>query len=67
LPNYSAVQILPRFQGDNLAKNEQLRARVEEIAASKKCSLNQLALAWVRHKGKDIVPIPGMYGRDTLH
>ena len=44
----------------NLVKNEQLRARVEEIAAAKKCSLNHLALAWLQHKGKDIVPIPGM-------
>lgn len=50
---------LPRFQGENLAKNEQLRARVEVIAEAKKCTLNQLALAWVHHKGADMVPIPG--------
>jgi aryl-alcohol dehydrogenase-like predicted oxidoreductase len=52
-------EMLPRFQGENLAKNEQLRARVEVIAEAKKCTLNQLALAWVHHKGADMVPIPG--------
>jgi aryl-alcohol dehydrogenase-like predicted oxidoreductase len=65
VPIDSAVQHLPRFQGENLAKNEQIRARVEAIAAAKKCSLNQLALAWVQHKGKDIVAIPGTYVRNT--
>lgn len=49
----------PRFQAENLAKNEGFRARVEAIAKAKKCTLNQLALAWVHHKGADIVPIPG--------
>jgi len=49
----------PRFEAENLAKNEQLRARVEAIAKAKKCTLNQLALAWVHHKGADLVPIPG--------
>ena len=58
---YTIVQNLPRFMGENLTKNEELRQRVQQIADSKKCSLNQLALAWVHHKGKDIVPIPGMW------
>lgn len=52
-------QNYPRFMGENLTKNEELRQRVQQIADSKKCSLNQLSLAWVHHKGKDIVPIPG--------
>lgn len=54
------MQHLPRFMGENLTKNEELRQRVQKIADGKKCSLNQLALAWVHHKGKDIVPIFGM-------
>lgn len=53
------VQNLPRFTGENLTKNEELRERVQRIADRKKCSLNQLALAWLHHKGKDIVPLPG--------
>jgi aryl-alcohol dehydrogenase-like predicted oxidoreductase len=44
--------------GENLENNEPLWAQVEAIAASKGCSLNQLALAWVLHNGKDVVPIP---------
>lgn len=56
---YDFRVVHPRFQGENLAKNEELRARVEAIAQAKKCPLNQLALAWVHHKGADMVPIPG--------
>ena len=42
LLNDFAVQLLPRFQGENLVKNEQLCVQVEESAGAKKCSLNQL-------------------------
>jgi aryl-alcohol dehydrogenase-like predicted oxidoreductase len=49
----------PRFQGDNFRKNLDLVARVEEIAAEKRCRPSQLALAWVLAQGDDIVPIPG--------
>lgn len=55
-----------RGSRENLAKNEELRARVQAIADAKKCSLSQLALAWVHHRGKDLVPIPGMQLRTTL-
>ena len=57
---YTIVQTHPRFMGENLTKNDELRQRVQKIADGKKCSLNQLSLAWVHHKGEDIVPIPGM-------
>ena len=49
----------PRFQGENFAKNLELVAKVEEIAATKGCTASQLALAWVLAQGDDIVPIPG--------
>jgi aryl-alcohol dehydrogenase-like predicted oxidoreductase len=49
----------PRFQGENLRRNLELVARVEEIAAEKGITAGQLALAWVLHQGADIVPIPG--------
>ena len=52
--------------GKNLEINNQLRQLVTEMAAKKKCSLNQLALAWVHHKGKDVVPIPGTTKRKNL-
>lgn len=56
----------PRLTGENAEKNEVLRARVEAIAARKGCSLNQLALAWVLHNGKDVVPIPGTTKKANL-
>jgi aryl-alcohol dehydrogenase-like predicted oxidoreductase len=49
----------PRFQGDNLAANLRLVARVREIAGDVGCSPVQLALAWLLHQGDDVVPIPG--------
>jgi aryl-alcohol dehydrogenase-like predicted oxidoreductase len=49
----------PRFQGENLKKNLELVAKVEEIAKEHKSTPAQLALAWVLAQGDDIVPIPG--------
>jgi len=50
---------VPRFQGENFHKNIELVNKVAEIAAQKKCTPSQLALAWVLAQGDDIVPIPG--------
>ena len=50
---------LPRFQGDNLDHNVALVQRLEAMAATKRCTPAQLALAWLLAKGNDIVPIPG--------
>jgi aryl-alcohol dehydrogenase-like predicted oxidoreductase len=49
----------PRFQGENFGKNLALVERVREIADEKGVSPAQLALAWVLHRGDDVVPIPG--------
>jgi aryl-alcohol dehydrogenase-like predicted oxidoreductase len=49
----------PRFQGENFAKNLELVAKIQELAAAKGCTPSQLALAWVVAQGPDIVPIPG--------
>jgi aryl-alcohol dehydrogenase-like predicted oxidoreductase len=49
----------PRFQGENFERNMRLVERVEELASEKGVSAGQLALAWVLHRGDDIVPIPG--------
>jgi len=49
----------PRFQGENLQRNLDLVARVEELAAEKGVTAGQLALAWVLAQGDDVVPIPG--------
>src|SRR3954470_9832597 len=49
----------PRFQGENFSRNIELVERVEELASAKGVTAGQLALAWVLHRGDDIVPIPG--------
>jgi aryl-alcohol dehydrogenase-like predicted oxidoreductase len=49
----------PRFQGSNFDRNLELVRRVEELAEEKGVTAGQLALAWVLHRGDDIVPIPG--------
>jgi aryl-alcohol dehydrogenase-like predicted oxidoreductase len=49
----------PRFKGENFRKNLELVSKVEEMAAEKRCTTSQLALAWVLAQGQDIIPIPG--------
>jgi aryl-alcohol dehydrogenase-like predicted oxidoreductase len=56
----------PRFQGENFAKNLALVSEVQKIAAERKCTPAQLALAWVLAQGEDIVPIPGTKKRKRL-
>lgn len=50
---------IPRLQGENYERNLAMVAAVKEIAARKGCTPAQIALAWLLHLGKDIVPIPG--------
>ena len=52
-------RLSPRFQGDNLAANLRLVEAVKALAAAKRCTPGQLALAWLLHRGQDIIPIPG--------
>ena len=59
-------RVSPRFQGENFQKNLDLVRHIEEIAAAKKCTPAQLALAWVLAQGEDIVPIPGTKRRKYL-
>jgi aryl-alcohol dehydrogenase-like predicted oxidoreductase len=57
---------LPRFQGENFQRNIELVEQVEKIAAEKRCTPAQLALAWVLAQGDTIVPIPGTKRRKYL-
>jgi aryl-alcohol dehydrogenase-like predicted oxidoreductase len=59
-------RMLPRFQGDNFRKNLELVAYIEKMAAEKRCTPAQLALAWVLSRGEDMVPIPGTKRRTYL-
>ncbi len=56
----------PRLQGENFERNLELVDRVSEIAEEKGVTPGQLALAWVLHRGEDIVPIPGTKRRSYL-
>jgi aryl-alcohol dehydrogenase-like predicted oxidoreductase len=56
----------PRFQGANFQKNLELAHRVQKIAREKNVSPAQVALSWLLHQGKDIVPIPGTKQRKYL-
>jgi aryl-alcohol dehydrogenase-like predicted oxidoreductase len=59
-------RFLPRFQGANLERNLELLRRVETLAAERRCTPSQLALAWLLAKGADVVPIPGTKRRTYL-
>ena len=56
----------PRFQGENFEANQRAAAAVRDLAAHKNATPGQIALAWLLHKGGDIVPIPGTKRRTYL-
>jgi aryl-alcohol dehydrogenase-like predicted oxidoreductase len=49
----------PRFQADNFEKNLVLVRRIESLAAARKITPAQLALAWVVSRLAPVVAIPG--------
>lgn len=57
-------RIDPRFQGENFQRNLAVVNEVRRIAAAKKVTPSQLALAWVLHQGA--VAIPGTKRRRYL-
>jgi len=56
----------PRFQGANFDANMRAGSVVQELARRKDATPAQVALAWLLHKGDDIVPIPGTKRRRYL-
>jgi aryl-alcohol dehydrogenase-like predicted oxidoreductase len=50
---------MPRFQGENAARNLALVAALKRLAEAERCTPAQLALAWLMGQGRDIVPIAG--------
>ena len=56
----------PRFQGANFDANMRAAGRVRDVAARHGATPAQIALAWLLHKGEDIVPIPGTKRRRYL-
>ena len=50
---------MPRFAGENFAHNRALLEALAAIARPRGASLAQLAFAWLRSRGPDIVPLIG--------
>jgi pyridoxine 4-dehydrogenase len=57
---------MPRFGGENFARNRALVAELGKIATLRKVSVSQLAFAWLRTRGDDIVPLIGARTRAQL-
>jgi aryl-alcohol dehydrogenase-like predicted oxidoreductase len=56
----------PRFQGENFDANMRTASIVRDIGAKHDATPATIALAWLLHKGDDIVPIPGTKRRKYL-
>jgi aryl-alcohol dehydrogenase-like predicted oxidoreductase len=56
----------PRYQGANFDANMRAASAVRELAVRKSATPAQIALAWLLHKGPDMVPIPGTKRRKYL-
>ncbi len=56
----------PRFAEGNLERNLAMVASLEKLAEERGVTAGQLALAWVQHRGEDVVPIPGTKRRTYL-
>jgi aryl-alcohol dehydrogenase-like predicted oxidoreductase len=54
-----------RFSQEHFARNMKRLRALEAFAASRDVGVGRLALAWLLHQGKDIVPVPGT--RDATH
>ncbi|MBV9847408.1 MAG: aldo/keto reductase [Kutzneria sp.] len=57
---------LPRFADGNFDRNLALVRALESLAEVRGVTAGQLALAWVQHRGADVVPIPGTKRRRYL-
>jgi aryl-alcohol dehydrogenase-like predicted oxidoreductase len=50
---------MPRFAEGNFEQNLSIAEKLRALATERGVTAGQLALAWVQHKGSDVVPIPG--------
>ncbi|MBL6749371.1 MAG: aldo/keto reductase [Nevskia sp.] len=56
----------PRYQGANYDANVNAARTVHDIAKALQARPGQVALAWLLHKGEQVVPIPGTKRRKYL-
>jgi aryl-alcohol dehydrogenase-like predicted oxidoreductase len=57
---------MPRFQQGNVEQNLRLVEALRQIGSEKGASPAQLAVAWVRSRGDDILPVIGARRREQL-
>jgi aryl-alcohol dehydrogenase-like predicted oxidoreductase len=57
----------PRFSAENFPKNIALVEALGKIARDKNATTAQLALAWVKSRGDDVIPLIGARRRDQLN
>ncbi|MFO0584710.1 MAG: aldo/keto reductase [Anaeromyxobacter sp.] len=57
---------LPRFTGDNQARNRRLVEELGKLAAERGATPSQLAIAWVLARGEGVVPVIGARTRKQL-
>lgn len=50
---------MPRFSADNLASNLRQLEKLQTLATELEVTTGQLALAWLKAQGDDVIPIPG--------
>ena len=56
----------PRFSGENLERNLALVEALRALSHERQVSVAQLAIAWVRAQGVDIIPLIGARRREQL-
>lgn len=64
--DYRSV-LYPRFQGENLTKNERFAQTLAQVAQSQGISAAQAAIAWVASRDDDIIPLIGARTVERLH
>ena len=57
---------MPRFVGENLARNQKLVDTLKILAGEKGVTPSQLAIAWVMSKGDFVIPVMGARTRSQL-
>jgi aryl-alcohol dehydrogenase-like predicted oxidoreductase len=57
---------MPRFSAKNFPRNQRLIEALSQIAKARGVTIAQLAFAWIRSRGSDIVPLIGARRRDQL-
>lgn len=53
----TSIPAVPKFQGENFYKNKAIVDEIKQLATTKRCTVAQIALAWVAAQG--LIAIPG--------